>query len=496
MPLKKKRRKRGVPAGAYALFLAVFAATVFVSHVPFLDLPFFWDEAGQFVPAALDVYHSGALVPRSATPNAHPPGVMLYLAAVWALFGFSIEATRVAMLAVAATALMVVFLLAIKLCEGAKGAPAFFVALLLACSPVFFAQSMLAQLDMPTMLFTALALLLFLQDRIFLSAVACLCLVLVKETGVVAPVLFGVWLLAERRTLQAGYFLLPGAALGAWFLFLRHETGHLFGSASFTEYNLEYLSHPVRTAFALAKRLYHLFFENLHWIGTFGLIYGWIQGLFVSRAWRISAALVLIHIAMFSVMGGAMLERYLLPVVPIVYIAMVLGWTAAPSHWRWAGPVALIAAATAGNFWNPPYPYPLENNLAFVDFVRLQQTAAKFVEDRYPGRAIATAWPLSAALTQPRLGYVKSPAQVRGMRDFTHASVASIEPGDIEVFVLYSRQWDPPGSLLRHPLIFRIWRRFFSYEQQVSPDEIDERFQMKPVAAWADGGHWIEIHAR
>ena len=38
---------------------------------------FFWDEVGQFVPASLDLFHKGALVPRSVTPNAHPPGVML-----------------------------------------------------------------------------------------------------------------------------------------------------------------------------------------------------------------------------------------------------------------------------------------------------------------------------------------------------------------------------------------------------------------------------------
>ncbi len=496
MPLRKKRRRRAISAGGYALFLTIFAAAVFISHAPYFDLPYFWDEAGQFVPAALDVYHSGALVPRSAVPNAHPPGVMVYLAVVWALAGFSIEATRAAMLAVAAVGLLIVFLLAIKLCEGSNGAPAFFVVLLLGCSPVFFAQSMLAQLDMPAMVFTALALLLFLEELIFLSSAACLCLVLVKETGVVTPLLFGAWLLAEKRYREAGYFLAPGAALGAWFLFLRYETGHFFGDASFTQYNLEYLWHPVRTAFALVKRLYHLFGENLHWIGAFGVAYGWVIGVFATRAWRIGGALVAIHILMFSVMGGAMLERYLLPAVPIVYIAMALGWSAAPSPWRWVGPVALIAGATAGNFWNPPYSFPLENNLTFTEFVRLQQTAAKYVEERYPGRVIATAWPLSAALERPELGYVTAPALVRDLPDFTRESVASLDPGEIDVFVIYSRQWNPPGSLLRIPAVASIWRRFFSYEEQVSPDEIDERFGMRPAGAWMSGGLWIEAHSR
>src|SRR5947209_6096283 len=106
---------------------------------------------------------------------------------------------------------------------------AFAVAALLCCSPTFYAQAMLAQLDMPAMLFTILATLLFLEEQIFLSTVACVALVLVKETGVVTPLLFGLWLLAERRLLQAGYFLLPLAALGSWFLFLHIQTGHMFG---------------------------------------------------------------------------------------------------------------------------------------------------------------------------------------------------------------------------------------------------------------------------
>src|SRR6266581_9493554 len=109
MPLKKKRRiHRRISTGAYFLFFAIFTAVVFISHAPFFDLPFFWDEVGQFVPAALDLFHSGALVPRSVTPNAHPPGVMAYLAAVWSVAGFSIVSTRAAMLLLAALCVLVV----------------------------------------------------------------------------------------------------------------------------------------------------------------------------------------------------------------------------------------------------------------------------------------------------------------------------------------------------------------------------------------------------
>jgi hypothetical protein len=477
--------------------LAIFAAVAGISHAPFFDLPFFWDEVGQFVPAALDLFRSGAVVPRSVTPNAHPPGVMAYLAAVWTVAGFSIVSTRAAMLLLSSVSVLVVFLLAIKLCSGVKGAPAFAVAGLLLASPIFYAQAMLAQLDMPAMLFTALATLLFLEERIFLSAMACVALVLVKETGVVAPLLFGLWLLVERRALQAGYFLLPLAALGSWFLVLYVKTGHVFGNAEFTQYNLAYMAHPVRAAVALARRLYHLFCENPHWIGAIGILYGWKRGgVYEGRAWRVAWALVALQVVLFSVAGGAMLERYLLPALPIVYIGMIAGWSALPGPWRAAGPVALIAGAAVSNFWNPPYPFPLENNLAFTELVRLHQTAAGYIEEHYPDAEVTTAWPLSAALSRPEFGYVKAARRVREIRDFGQAAVDGLERAPVDVFVLYSRQWDPPGNLLRNMLLMKLWRRFFSYEQQISSLDLDARCHLKTVAAWMHAGQWVEVHAR
>ena len=498
MPLKKKRRThRRISTGAYVLFFAIFTAVVCISHAPFFDLPFFWDEVGQFVPAALDLYRSGAIVPRSVTPNAHPPGVMAYLAGVWTVTGFSIVSTRAAMLLLAATSVLIVFLLAIKLCGGVKGVPGFAVAGLLCCSPIFYAQAMLAQLDMPAMLFTILATLLFLEERVLLSAVACVALVLVKETGILVPLLLGFWLVVERRVMQAGYFLVPLAALASWFLFLHYRTGHVFGSAEFTQYNLQYLMHPMRIAVALGRRLYNLFWENLQWIGTLGIVYACIRGgIFEGRRWKLAWTLVALHVALFSMIGGAMLERYLLPALAIVYIGMIAGLSALPAPWRALGTGALIVGAAVCNFWNPPYPFPLENNLAFTEFVKLQEIAAGFLEERYPAAEITTAWPFSAALSRPEFGYVKASHRVHDIRDFSEETVAGLERDPVDVFVLYSRQWDPPGNLLRNVIVRKFWSRFFSFEPQIGSFDLDARLHLKTVAGWTHAGQWIEVHAR
>src|SRR5262249_23091724 len=87
-----RRRRHGVRPGTYLFFFISFALFIFLTHAVYFDLPYFWDELGQFVPAALDIYHDGAWVPHSTVPNAHPPGVMAYLAGIWKIAGFSIVA--------------------------------------------------------------------------------------------------------------------------------------------------------------------------------------------------------------------------------------------------------------------------------------------------------------------------------------------------------------------------------------------------------------------
>src|SRR5690349_16851559 len=148
--------RRHIPSQTYLFFYALFAAVLFLIHTPFLKLPYFWDELGVYIPAALALKTGGF--------SAHPPGVMALLAASWSFAGHIIPVTRIAMLLVASAGLLVVFLLAIRLSENLRGAPAFVVVMLMVVSPIFYAQSMLALADLPAMLFTCLALLLFLQD--------------------------------------------------------------------------------------------------------------------------------------------------------------------------------------------------------------------------------------------------------------------------------------------------------------------------------------------
>ena len=59
---------------------ALCSSAALLLHLPLVSRPYFWDEAGQFIPASLDLFYAGELVPHSTIPNVHPPGIMLWLA--------------------------------------------------------------------------------------------------------------------------------------------------------------------------------------------------------------------------------------------------------------------------------------------------------------------------------------------------------------------------------------------------------------------------------
>ena len=481
---------------ATILYAAVFfGVPLLLLHGGCLALPYFWDELGQFVPAALDILRDGAWVPRSTLPNVHPPGVMAYLAFTWKLFGYSIPATRLAMLALADVGLIALFFLSVEICKPLRGAPAFMPVVLLLASPLFFTQSMMAQLDMPAMVFTVLALYFFVRDRFAWCAAACTALVLAKETGVWIPFVLGVCLLWERRQ-SAVWFLIPLAALCLWLGFLWHATGTIFGNPEFKQYNVWFPLHPVRLSLTILRRLFFIFIENFHWIGTLALLYALRKAsIFRTRTWTVVAVIAAGHLLIVSVLGGAALERYLLPIVPLFYVAVAAAWTLLPPRWQTWSKIALPAGLIASLFWNPPWPFPYENNLAAVDFVKVHANAAELLEASYSDKVIASAWPFPDALRRPEFGYVTHPLKTRGIDDFNRSSVLPLK-NEIDVLVVYSRTWDPAYGILRIPAVASFFSRYYYYEPQITREEIDTELGLHSVGRYERRGQWIEIYAR
>ena len=519
------------------LVLILTFPALLLLHLPLLRLPYFWDEAGYYVPAALDFYRWWLLIPTSTLPSGHTPLVMIYLGFAWRLLGYSAWTTRAAMTLIAAATVTALYELA---CRVANREIAAWSALLLALSPLFFAQSTLAHLDLAVALFTTLSVLFLLGDQLWLFALAASLAVLSKETAVVLlPV---VWLYAwrknrgaaggRRRPLLAWAPLVAALApLAAWALYYHHVTGYWTGNREYLSYNLYSTLSPVRVFLTLLRRAFELFVSGFNWLlaGSVPLGIWWgrkhrsrdtghgTRGSVETRnlnavltapcpgsevpPWRpflfLAAGLTAVHLLLLSLVGGAILPRYLLPVMPLFYLVAVAMVTRLPRFWS-----RLILATSAICFiwaWfiNPPYPFPFEDNLAYADFIRLHEQAAHFLETQSGQPRILTAWPATNELTSPYLGYIRRPLRVVPVQGFAPQDFADVPAESFDLLYLYSRRWEPPGNwVTRFPGWLRLQGRYFDYHPQVAPQVLVAHYHLRLLAEMEQRGQWVRIYSR
>lgn len=481
-------------ATSIAVVAGLFAFYLFATHIKLLTLPYFWDEAGQFISQAHDLYAGGALIPKSTMPNSHPPGLPLLLAGVWKVTGESIAVTRSVMLLFGTAYLTLGFLLAIELLRGARGAPAFAAVAMLALNPLVYTQSMMAQLDLPSAVFTTLMLLGWVKGWEGVTVAGAVVSVCFKETSAVMAWALAVAAWREgRRTLAWQLFLGPLLVVGNWVGYVWLRTGKLFGDGAYAEYNMLYPLHPVRLGYALARRASYLFVENLHILPFAVLMWKGKEAGF-GPGWRTVGWSCAALVGMVSVTGGAVLERYLLPVLPVLYAAYAAGISRLEGWWRRGVTVASCAGLLAMLFVNPPWPYALENNLAMVDLVEVQKNVAGAIEGRLSRSRITTAWPLTDALRKPYLGYVEEPiAEVRSVDDFSLERLRGLEwrPGD--VLIVYARSWNREQSLARWGWVREWLRKYFRVGDEMGPMDVTELPGLRPLFGFEQRGFWVEI---
>ncbi|HLQ50768.1 MAG TPA: glycosyltransferase family 39 protein, partial [Terriglobales bacterium] len=252
------------------LFIPILVILIFVflvaAHWPVLRLPYFWDEAGYYIPAAYDIFTSGSIIPHSTMTNAHPPLVMAYLAAAWKLFGYQPLVTRVAMLLIAGLALGGVFELAQFV---ANRAVAIASTLCTSLYPVFFAQSSLAHVDLAVAAITIWAVFFYLRGRRWLCVGAFMLAAMAKETAIITPLALFAWQALQKsrdnqkisllqRALDSSWLLIPVLPLAAWFAYHYARTGYVFGNPQFFRYNVGATLQPLRIIFALVRRIWQL----------------------------------------------------------------------------------------------------------------------------------------------------------------------------------------------------------------------------------------------
>jgi hypothetical protein len=521
--LKKPSSRPASSAWVQQFFLfALFFAGLMLLHAPLLRLPYFWDEAGYYVPAARDLFLTGTLIPQSTLSNAHPPLAMAWLALAWRVFGYSTLVTRTAMLAVSAFSLLGLF----RLSRIAANLPvAWATTALVAIYPVYFTESSMAQVDLPAAGFTFWALAAYIEDRPWKQVLWFSLAALAKETAILAPLaLFG-WevlghfirprwkeiLSPESRRPRFVYLLLPVVPLAGWYAYHYLKTGFLLGNPEFFRYNVAATLNPLRVLLALGMRVWQLF-------GYFGLYLLTLAGLLamlrppqlegktenaVARPripFSMQAAflsVVLAYLAFMSAVGGAVLARYMLPVVPLVVLALVSTLWRRARYWKLiVGAVAI--AFVAGLFSNPPYGFSLEDNLAYRDYVVLHAEASRLLAMRYSGERVLTAWPASDELTRPWLGYINQPFRVARIEDFSvsQIDVAAGVRDRFDVALVFSTKYQPPHVLFENWDAWqRIKEKFFGYHRDLSPEDIAKCIGGTIAYRKDWNGQWIAVIA-
>ena len=508
--------RKDAPLPLWMIFPVIFAA-LYVSHFALLRVPYYWDEAGYYIPAAWVFFRTGSLIPITTLTNAHPPLPSIYLALWWKASGFFPEVTREAVLMVASLGLLAVWKLAMRLVG--VGAVAFWTVALTALYPIWFAQSSLAHADIFAAACTLWGLVYALPDRDrnpWLAALWFAAAALCKETAIAIPLTLAAVSLVEgfrgipavrrRSWREAAWLTSCVLPLACWYAWHYAKTGFLFGNPEFLRYNAEATLDPLRIMVAFGHRLLHLTAHMNMFVPVLMTVAALMleprldaeghQRAGISRpALRKILLLLLVNALLFSVLGGALLTRYLLPMYPLVLLIAVTTFYRRVPYWQ--GLAAFCAAAfVLGLFINPPYGFAPEDNLAYARVVRLQMAGIAQLTKRYTGATVLSAWPMTDELTRPELGYVKKPWDVFRVEDFTEPQIekAAAEPEQYSAALVFSTKYDPPPLLKNFGLGGEAMEeRFFGLHHDLPPEQIAHQLGGTLVWEREDHGMWIAL---
>ncbi|MGA2374837.1 MAG: glycosyltransferase family 39 protein [Candidatus Sulfotelmatobacter sp.] len=504
---------------------AVIFVFIFLLHAPLLRLPYFWDESGYYVPAARDLLLTGSLIPHSTVSNAHPPLVMAWLALWWKVVGYAPLVTRTAMLVITAFSLLGLFKLAERVANTEVAVAS---TLCAALYPVFFAQSSLAQVDLAAAGLTFWGLAAYVEGETVATMFWFALAALAKETAILAPLVLAAWeilgVLARNGPLRKLWLenedrgstdgsvrriaslLIPTMPLALWYAYHFARTGYVFGNPEFFRYNVAATFSFTRFLFALAMRLWQITGYLHLWVLTLAMLVGMcflpprsdpagerprirlpVQMVFyvVMLAYAVAMALI----------GGAVLARYMLPAVPLVIIVSV------STLWRrlhyWLTAVACVAIAfVVAWFWNPPYGFSPEDNLAYRNYIVLHEDGEHFLEARYPMARVLTAWPASDEISRPWLGYITRPMRVVRIENFSLDEVlsAAASHSNYQVALVFSTKYEPGLALWDR---WRTWTelktRFFGFHRDLPPAAAAQILGGHIVFSEERPGQWVAV---
>jgi hypothetical protein len=443
----------------------------------------------------------------------------------------------------ASLGLMAVWRLTLRL----VGVPAvaYWTVALTALYPIWFAQSTLAHADIFAAACTLWGLVyalpahkLEMPRKPWAAALWFALAALSKETAIAIPLTLAVVSLVESRRApgmarirlcrEAAWLASCVLPLAAWYGFHYFKTGFLFGNPEFLRYNAQANLSVPRFLAALEHRILQLT-AHMNLFVPVGMAIAALlleprrdrkQGAEIRdqgsadgsegnklednnearpgiapSALRRIFLLLLVNAVLFSVLGGALLTRYLLPLYPLVLLVAVTTFYRRVPYWQALAGFS-AAAFVLGIFINPPYGIAPEDNLTYASVIRLHQAGIRQLDARYPGATVLSAWPLSDELIRPELGYLSHPYAVCLIADFTAAEIARAaqEPEKYSAALVFSTKVDPHSAFFTEGAKSRATdERYFGLHHDLPPEEIARQLHGDLVWQQQDHSQWIAL---
>jgi hypothetical protein len=342
-----------------------------------------------------------------------------------------------------------------------------------------------------------------------------------KETAVITPAALAVWegtLLARGRRrggqdgagaadslLWMAALLAPILPLMLWYTYHYHRTGFVFGNPEFLRYNATANLDAYRIGLCLYHRLLHLTMHMNMFVPVTCAVAVFFMPAISQRPRLGKAALQAIGVVLlanwvaFSVLGGALLTRYLLPMYPLILLVCVAEWQRHLRGWGWLAGFSAVALL-CGIWIDPPYAFAPEDNLTYRDFVVLHQRAVALIATNWPQATVLSAWPAVSELERPELGYTKLPIKAVPIQNFSIEQIekAAAAPGDYDTALLFSTKWTPPPgaiNLTRHDTAGSSDSdaRYFDFHEDVRPAEAAALLHGKVVWEAHIRGEWVAV---
>jgi len=440
----------------------LFLVTV-VLWWPTRMLPYWWDSAGYIMHAAqyyLGNNFSSFVLPaydNNISLFAHPPLFPFLLALVWKFFGESLLVSHLFYLVFVFLAIFGVYLLGKEISKNLKDTlMAHFVglssALLLLISPLFLAHVGIIYVEIPMTAFALLTVYFFIKKNVWGYLIAGTLMLLMKEISVVVILaIIGAIQFQYSKDFMGGkarslkefgqlvkksiIYSIPLLILAGWFVWHWAVTGWWFVMPEWAfQFDPGFSTGKARLVFQF------FFVEQFRWpITVLSALYLFIifsrQEIkkFLRKEQALVLSIVLLVPVTFSIVD--FLSRYVIFGLAFLFIffSYALGYMlrargakdtvgASRKVVFWVIIATVLGFFMAGwnnntqiTTWHFP---PLEENVEYIDVIRVGKRMSAFVEQNYPDAVVYTSFPSDYMLSEPFQGYISKPVTVQGCLDY------------------------------------------------------------------------------